>query len=114
MSGSSLLLAAVAEHLLPLEDHLVELLQAGLQPLAVQRRAALGVVQRGRAQLMDGQGLLHLKHQTRERGQHAASMWFVQECIQFECCKTFLVDRATSEHPNPSHSLCTSTAMLPQ
>lgn len=51
----------MSEHLLPLEDHLVELLQAGLQALAIHGRAALRVVQRGRAQLVQGQHLLHLQ-----------------------------------------------------
>lgn len=58
----SSLLLAVSEHLLPLQDHLVEFLQARLQALAIQRRAALCVVQRGRAELMEGQRLLYLKH----------------------------------------------------
>lgn len=57
----SSLLLAVSQHLLPLQDHLVELLQAGLQALAVHGRAALRVVQRGRAQLVQGQHLLHLR-----------------------------------------------------
>lgn len=58
--GPSSLLLAVSEHLLPLQDHLVELLQAGLQALAVHGRAALSVVECGRAQLVQRQHLLHL------------------------------------------------------
>lgn len=61
-SSASSLLLAVSEHLLPLQDHLVEFLQAGLEALTIQRRAALCVVQRGQAQFMEGQHLLHLKH----------------------------------------------------
>lgn len=61
LAASSLLLA-VSERLLPLQDHVVEFLQAGLQALTIQRRAALCVAQRGRAQLMESQNLLHLKH----------------------------------------------------
>lgn len=62
LSSASSLLFAVSEHLLPLQDHLVELLQAGLQALTIQRWAALCVVRRGQAHLMQSQHLLHLKH----------------------------------------------------
>lgn len=63
----SSLLLAVPQHLLPLQDHFVEFLQAGLQTLTVQSGAALSVVQRGRAELMERQDVLHLQQPTDKR-----------------------------------------------
>lgn len=60
-SPSSLLLA-VSEHLLPLQDHFIQFLQAGLQTLTIQRWASLCVVQCGWTQFMEGQHLFYLKH----------------------------------------------------
>lgn len=56
-------LLALSEHLLPLHDHLIEFLQAGLQTLTIQCWAALRVVQRGGAQLVEAQHLFHLKRE---------------------------------------------------
>lgn len=66
-SDASSLLSAVAEHLLSLQDHLVQLLQARLQALTVQSRAALRVAHGGRAELVKIQHLLHLSKNTEKR-----------------------------------------------
>lgn len=60
LPSASSLLFAVSVHLLPLRDHLIQLLQARLQALAVQSWAALRVVHGGGAELMKIQHLLDL------------------------------------------------------
>lgn len=59
-ASSSPPVLVVLHHLLPLQDHLVEFLQAQLQSLVVHSAAALHVMQRVHAQFVDSQQLLHL------------------------------------------------------
>lgn len=59
----SCFLLALSEHPLPLHNHLIEFLQAGLQTLTIQCWAALRVVQGGGAQLVEAQHLFHLKRE---------------------------------------------------
>lgn len=66
--SASSLLFAVSVHLLPLQDHLIQLLQARLQALAIQSWASLHVVHGGGAELMKIQHFLNLKS-TKENSQ---------------------------------------------
>lgn len=66
--SASSLLFAVSVHLLPLQDHLIQLLQARLQALAIQSWASLHVVHGGGAELVKIQHLLNLKS-TKENSQ---------------------------------------------